>query len=185
LSLDLDQRRGWPAELRFLLERYPRTEWLAQRSADVAFWLEIHDSFRHSCVALELLASDFKEGRRSVHDFAIVAAPRLRTLVANLHGHHRTEEFHYFPVFRSHEKRLAAGFDCLEKDHAELQEDVTTALAALRELGAAASGGSPSDAALAADRYAATSSRLCRRLCRHLGDEEDLVIPLLLERDAH
>lgn len=185
MSLDLDQRRGWPAELRFLLERHPRTDWLAHRSADVAFWLEIHDSFRHACVSLELLASEFQEGRRTVRDLAVVAAPRLRSMVANLHGHHRTEDFHYFPAFRSREKRLAPGFDCLENDHVDLQNDVNAALAALRELGTAAEGSSASDAAIAADRYAAASSRLCRRLCRHLGDEEDLVIPLLLERDDH
>jgi hypothetical protein len=58
---------------------------------------------------------------------------------------------------------------------------VVAALTALRELSAAAATSSHSDALLAAERYAVTTGRLCRRLCRHLSDEEDLVIPLLLE----
>jgi hypothetical protein len=34
----------------------------------------------------------------------------------------------------------------------------------------------------AADRYADTGQRLLRKLGRHLEDEEDLIIPLILDR---
>jgi len=186
LSLDLDQRRGWPAELRVLLDRHPRELWPAQRAADVQFWLQIHDHFRHDCIALETLAGDYHERRKSARELAVIAAPRLRTLVSNLHGHHQVEDYHYFPAFRAAESRLTAGFDVLESDHGELQKNVTAALTAMRELRAAVeqpattSGGD--SAALAGRQYVAAVSTLCRRLIRHLSDEEDLVIPLLLER---
>jgi iron-sulfur cluster repair protein YtfE (RIC family) len=114
-----------------------------------------------------------------------IAAPRLRTLVSNLHGHHQVEDYHYFPAFRAAESRLAAGFDVLDSDHDELQRTVTAALAALRELRAAAeqpTATSGDSAALAARQYVAAVGTLCRRLIRHLSDEEDLVIPLLIER---
>jgi hypothetical protein len=34
----------------------------------------------------------------------------------------------------------------------------------------------------AAERYSDTSGALLRLLTRHLGDEEDLIIPLILDR---
>ena len=48
------------------------------------------------------------------------------------------------------------------------------------------SGMGPDDAArLAGDRYAEASEELLRRLIQHLGDEEDLIVPLILERTEH
>jgi hypothetical protein len=183
LSLDLDQRHGWPAELRILLDRHPRESWPARRAPDVQFWLEIHDQFRHACIALETLAGDYREGRKSARELAVIAAPRLRTTVSNLHGHHQVEDFHYFPAFRAADGRLAAGFDVLGHDHDELQRNVTATLAAMRELRAAVERTDGDDsAALAARQYVAAAGTLCRGLIRHLSDEEDLVIPLLLER---
>ncbi|MNC92746.1 hypothetical protein D3C83_92270 [compost metagenome] len=62
---------------------------------------------------------------------------------------------------------------------------VDSALAALGELRAAAErSADPARAAprLAAERYAAAAAELAGRLERHLDDEENLVVPLLLER---
>jgi hypothetical protein len=185
----LDSRGGWPKELLVLLERHPRSTWPAQRSASVTFWLEIHDHFRRDCVGLELAADDYRDHRRSASQLAVIAEPRLRGLIAGLHGHHQIEDFHYFPAFRRAEPRLARGFDLLESDHADLQRDVDAALGALKELRAAAESSTEGTAmaphALAADRYIDAANRLCRRLCRHLSDEEDLVVPILLEGGDH
>jgi hypothetical protein len=104
-------------------------------------------------------------------------------MVAQLRGHHEMEDFHYFPSFSAADARLAPGFERLAADHALLHEDVERALAALRDLRAAASNEALAAAARAvADRYLDASDRLYRRLRRHLDDEEDLVVPLLLER---
>jgi hypothetical protein len=191
LSFDLDQRRSWPAELRVLLERHPRDTWSAAPSVGARFWLEIHDHFRHDSVGLETLAGDFHEGRKTAEQLAVMAAPRLRSMAANLHGHHEIEDFHYFPAFRRADRRVAPGIDLLEKDHAELQRTIDSALGSLQELLAAinlatktsTSSGDP--AMLAARQYAAATSKLCRHLCRHLSDEEDLVVPLLIEHPDH
>ncbi|KAB2928534.1 MAG: hypothetical protein F9K24_21850 [Leptonema illini] len=47
--LDLDRRTGWPDELRFLLNRYPRDAWPAHANLGemARFWLGIHDGFRN------------------------------------------------------------------------------------------------------------------------------------------
>jgi len=149
-------------------------------------WLEVHDEFRRECVALTMAGDDAREGRRAARELAVLAAPRLRGLVAHLHGHHEIEDHHYFPTFRETERRLSAGFDLLARDHVLLREHIERALAALGELVAAAdaSGGSAAAARHAVERYVSESDQLYRRLVRHLSDEEDLIIPLLLERDA-
>ena len=184
--MSTDTRDGWPAELLFLLDRHPRATWPTHRERSVAFWLDVHDHLRRDCVGLEMAADDYAARRTSPAQLAAIAAPRLRGLVAGLHGHHQIEDFHYFPAFRRAEPRLAPGFDRLESEHAEIARMVTAALAALGDLRTtaehASEPGTESTLALAAERYAAAARDLCRHLCRHLTDEETLVVPLLIER---
>jgi hypothetical protein len=186
LSVDPDQPAAWSAELGRLLERHPRALWSAQTSPTVQFWLEVHDGFRRESVALTMTGEDCREGRVAARDLAVIAAPRLRGMVARLSGHHEIEDYHYFPTFRDAAPRLAPGFDLLANDHALLHDDIAGALGALTELVAAAEASQAGAAAVrhATDRYLRDSERLCRRLVRHLSDEEDLIIPLLLERGA-
>ncbi len=167
-----------------LLERHPRATWSAQTSPTVLQWLEVHDDFRREGVALTLAGDDCRNGRLAVRELATLAAPRLHGMVGRLHGHHEVEDYHYFPAFREAEQRLVPGFDLLANDHVLLHADMERALAALTDLVAAADATAAGAAAArhAADRYVRESDALCRRLVRHLSDEEDLVIPLLLER---
>lgn len=187
VGADSDLHRRWPAERDVLLERHPRDRWASHGSLDVAFWLEVHRRFRHECAALEGLADDHRAQRLPPRELAIVAAPRLLGLLTDLHGHHQVEDFHYFPVFRSLSPPLAAGIDTLEHDHADLDKDGAAARKALRELNATlANGHATGDGAtalLAAQQFVAAASRLCLRIRRHLNDEEDLVVPLLLEQE--
>jgi hypothetical protein len=171
--------QGWSSELKFLLERHPRSTWPARHSSLVEFWLGVHERLRRDCASLSAVADDYRSGRFSATELAVVAAPRLRGLIAAMHGHHQIEDFQYFPAFRRAEGRLARGFDRLEAEHADLRNDVDSALAALAELRMTI--GSEANAALAARRYVERSQRLCQRLVHHLEDEEDLVVPVLLE----
>jgi hypothetical protein len=162
-----------------LLERHPRASWPAEASASAGFWLEVHEHLRRDCAGLEAAADDRRSSRTSAAQLAAIAAPRLRGLVAAMIGHHQIEDFHYFPAFRRDEPRLAAGFDRLESDHATLARDVDAAQRALADLVAAAE--TPA-LRVATDRYVAAAQGLCARLREHLADEEDLVVPLLIER---
>ncbi len=166
-----------------LLKRYPRESWASNGSLDVAFWLEVHRRFRHECAALQGFADDYRQQRLAVRELAIVAAPRLSGLLTDLRGHHQVEDFHYFPVFRRLAPQLALGIDVLEHDHSDLDHDALAARNALRELRAALTEGDAT-AALAAQQFITAASRLCLRIGRHLNDEEDLVVPLLLEQEA-
>ncbi len=76
---------------------------------------------------------------------------------------------------------MVAGFDLLESDHHVIHEallaSVTGAQALMPALAQAA------DARRRAlDAYAAAADHLSQLLVRHLADEEDLVIPAILER---
>ena len=185
MGADSDPQRQWPAERDLLLSRHPREGWASRASLDVAFWLEVHRRFRQECDAIERLADDYRRQKLPLRDLAVVVAPRLSGLVTDLHGHHQVEDFHYFPVFRRLAPSLASGIDVLERDHTELEQHSVAARGALRELRAALGHGDTkaANAMLAAQQLVAAASRLCSRIGRHLDDEEDLVVPLLLEHE--
>jgi hemerythrin-like domain-containing protein len=185
-ALALDQRQSLPAEWLLLLERHPRAGWPghARLGMTAQFWLERHDAFRRLAAALQQMTERFRGGGHSdaegVQDFTTAFAPRLQLLLGELNGHHQVEDLHYFPLFRRAEQRLVPGFELLDRDHKTLHLSlVETAEAANALLQALAR--SPADAEGPADSYATASTRLLARMARHLDDEEDLVIPLLLE----
>lgn len=186
-AFDLDIRDGLPADLRALLVRYPREVWTGHDNlgATATFWLGRHDMFRELGGALSAGLADHREGRIDVAAFRGWFAPRLSFFLQNLEGHHQIEDQHYFPVFQAAEARLASGFELLEIDHHVIHDDLMataeTANAFLRAE-AAANGKAGDPARRAADAYADASERLLRRLMRHLADEEDLIIPLILDR---
>jgi len=183
LNLDLDQRDGLPDELLFLLERHPRAGWQSDGGLGMTaqFWLERHAAFRQLGQALQAQAEAFRHGGTAPEDFQARFAPRLQMLLSELHGHHQVEDLHYFPVFRQAEPRLEKGFEILDRDHVALHESlVETAEAATALLQALAR--DPAAAEGPAETYTAAGQRLLTRLLRHLDDEEDLVIPLLIAR---
>lgn len=150
------------------------------------FWLEIHDGFRREAAAVRAGGEAYRGGRADPERLAAATAPRLWSLVVHLHGHHQIEDAHYFPSFRRADARLAPGIDALERDHGKLCECVAACIEAANGLDDAlrVNGDSPrADAPRhAADRFVTTTELLTRRLLRHLEDEEDLVIPLMLDR---
>jgi hypothetical protein len=183
LSKNAASDDSWLAELERLLERHPRATWPSARSATAAFWLGVHEHLRRDAAGLAAASDDYRD---SPARLAVVAAPRLRGLIAAMHGHHQVEDFHYFPEFRRTKPALAAGFDRLEHEHASLSRNVEAALAALGELrGAAELTTETVTQQLAAQRYIDAAAELCVALLRHLDDEENLVVPLLLEGGIH
>ncbi len=182
-DFDLDRRTGWPPELRLLIERHPRESWPTAGGIGPTgrFWLQRHDLFRELTAALAMAAGELREGRLDAARFAPWFRPRMGFLLQELHGHHRIEDLHYFPVFRTAEPRLARGFEVLDVDHHAIDR-------AIAELGTASDTLLRALATPADDRpgaiagLATTLPLFLQRLLRHLDDEEDLVIPLLIER---
>lgn len=121
--------------------------------------------------------------RTEAADFKPWLGQHLHWLLNGLDEHHQVEDFHYFPVFRRAEPRLAAGFELLERDHAALH----TAIGGIVLRANAVLTAQTDSASLRDDlaRFHDAHVELGRELLRHLDDEEDLVIPLLLERGEH
>lgn len=181
---DLDTRAGLPGELRFLLEQHPRGVWETHQNLGglMRFWLSRHDGFRTLGGTLERIIADFREERLEAGNLGALLAPRLQQFLGELHQHHMIEDHHYFPVFAAAEPRLAAGFDLLEGDHEAIHERIArlaeSANVLLRDL----HGADADRVRRSADAYALESGRLVTGLMRHLEDEEDLIVPLVLER---
>ena len=130
---------------------------------------------------VERIADDFRGGALTATRFPQLFVPRLQFLLQQLDVHHQIEDHHYFPIFRAADDRLARGFDVLEEDHhaihAGMAETAETANALLRALR-----GESDTLRRCGDDYAAASRQLIRFLMRHLDDEEDLIVPLILDR---
>jgi len=179
----LATRRGLPDTLRVLVKDYPREIWMAHDNlgAMARFWLQRHDMFREFGSLLLTSVNDFREGHSNEQQFGQFFVPRLRLFLQQLNAHHHIEDEHYFPVFVKAETRLTKGFDLLDSDHHiihdALHDNADHADAMLQSLK------DGRDKALsAADRYADNTQHLISMLLRHLEDEEDLIIPVILDQ---
>jgi hemerythrin-like domain-containing protein len=171
-------------EQRILTRRHPRETWAShERLGGIArFWLERHEMFRRLDEIIRSGAEAALSQRTPATDLKPWLLQHLRSQLGGLEEHHQVEDLHYFPVFRRAEPRLAPGFELLERDHGALH----TAIGGIIERANAVL------VAEDAETFRADLARfheghldLGRDLVRHLDDEEDLVIPLLLERGEH
>ncbi len=180
-ALALGRRRGLPDALRALLETHPRSSWTAPgRLGPLAgFWLERHLMFREILARLIEEAEAHIDARSDAQRFAVVVARLGRLFAGELHGHHQIEDAHYFPALAARETRLVRAFDILDADHqaldAHLAAFVDGANTALRAIAA------QSPAPDASGAFLATLKRFEPFLDRHLVDEEEVIVPILLE----
>jgi iron-sulfur cluster repair protein YtfE (RIC family) len=182
-EIALELRTGLPEDLKVLIARYPREIWTSHGNLGsmAKFWLSRHDMFRELGVALDDAGVQFRDDKVGAREFAAFFAPRLQFFLQQLHAHHHIEDDHYFPIFRRADERLTRGFEILDRDHDELgagiEASVTAANLFLRALE-----GPPDEVKRAAEDYAKCGAVLLRGLTRHLDDEEDLIVPLILDR---
>ncbi|MEQ6249468.1 hemerythrin domain-containing protein [Sulfitobacter sp. HNIBRBA3233] len=177
-DFDLTKRSGLPDALRALLTEYPRAGWEENPNYSqlIAFWLDRHLMFRRlntqllgDAEAMLDKRDDPDTYRRKLHRFGGM-------LIGELHGHHQIEDAHYFPVMSRLDTGLARGFDILDRDHHQMD----ALLSALAESANAVlkAGDDITDPVAEFHR---TISGFAPMLDRHLVDEEDLVVPVLLK----
>jgi hypothetical protein len=165
------------------MQRHSRATWASRTDlgAVARFWLQRHEGFRR----LDEIIRSGLEGAFEQHVDAAAFRPWLSRHLGwslwQLEEHHQVEDHHYFPLFRRAEPRLAQGFELLEGDHRALHG----AIGGIIELANAVL----VSEAPAPDKFRSELARLRdaqvdlgHALIRHVDDEEDLVIPLLLER---
>jgi len=170
-----------PSSMQILLADYPRDIWKAHPGFKdkTEQWLGAHQSFKRLIASLRKDTELFLDGSRDARDFGSRLAYRGSILVGNLHGHHSWEDHSYFPELSAADSRFDAGLAILEKDHAVLHQvldrftEHANHVLRLTQL----------DKAKARDdagKLHSVSETIESLLHRHLGDEEELAVPIIL-----
>jgi len=182
-SLDLSVRSGLPDDLKVLYAKYPRRDWNSIHTIGQlgSFWLQRHDMFREFGAALVDSVQRLRNGEVDAERFARWFAPRLNHFLGDLEGHHQVEDHQYFPLFAAADARLARGFELLEEDHHQIHMLLARNAEAANSFYHDLTTGSDR-MPFSRDAYAAEAGSLLKGLMRHLEDEEDLLIPLLLDQ---
>lgn len=178
----LPVRAGLSGDIAYLRETHPAPSWRGHANyGEMAdFWLQVHHSLRHHGRELAAATQAFRDDGADAAAFGQFFIPRFNQFIQHLHGHHQIEDEAYFPRFRALDPRMVAGFDLLEHDHGLIHLQLLATVGSARELLAALPQGGDAQRG-AIDVYAAASTSLLDLLLRHLADEEDLVIPAILE----
>ena len=172
-------RAALPDALRVLVEEIPRETWEAHPhfGGMVRFWLERHAMFREVMGRLRAETEGVIDRRTAPEAYA----PRLSRLggffLGELHMHHNVEDHHYFPRLVGLDARVGKAFDILDADHKALDGLLNGfeggANTVLRAEGEALRG--------AAGAFHDDLDRLAGFLERHLTDEEEIVVPVILK----
>ena len=170
-----------PKEMQVLLRDYPRDSWKAHPGfkEKTRNWLGAHEMFRRLGKIVRSDTESFLDKSRDARDYAARLSHYGGILVGNLHGHHGWEDFSYFPELSAADPRFDAGLEILEKDHETLNmvlDDFTESanrtirLVQLDEAKARDGAG----------KLHGLAETIQAFLVRHLSDEEDLAVPIIL-----
>ena len=172
---------GMPAEMPVLLDSYPRDTWEAHPGfkEKTQHWLGAHQMFRKLGRIIRLETEKYLDKSQDADAFTTRLSYYGDAMVRNLHGHHGWEDHSYFPELSAADPRFDAGLDILENDHQELDVVLESfsksanrviQLADLDEKQAYEEAGDLHGVAEAIEAF----------LKRHLSDEEELAVPIIL-----
>ena len=170
-----------PEGMQFLLDRYPRDSWEAHPGfkEKTRHWLGAHQMFRRVAERIRLDNESLLDRDVAIDDYAARLSYYGGNLVGNLHGHHGWEDRSYFPELSAADPRFDAGLALLEQDHTDLDkvlDDFTRCanrlikLSALDEAQALKEAGQVHNSSVVLEAF----------LKRHLSDEEELAVPIIL-----
>ncbi len=170
-----------PTEMNALLHDYPRDAWAANPhfAKSTRQWMRAHEKFRVLSDHLHAQTTGFLDRSVDPDGFADHLGRYGTALVRNLHGHHHFEDREFFPELSAADPRFDVGLEILEKDHAALDQ----VLENFSRTGSRVIKLVQLDEAAAREEAGIleTQTRAIRAfLDRHLGDEEDLAVPVIL-----
>lgn len=181
-ALQLDLRRGLPDALKVLLAEYPRQGWPDDPGYHglVSMWLDRHMMFRR---LLDRLTDDAAARLDNKVDPQRYLAGLSRfggMFVNELHGHHQIEDHHYFPKLSQKDSRIEAGFTLLDADHHAMDGLLNRFVDGANTLLQAG----PDGTLTKVGDFHGYLLDLQRLLDRHLVDEEELIVPVILKYGA-
>lgn len=170
-----------PEEMRFLLQTYPRDDWEAHPGLKekTRHWLGVHQMFRRVAKRVRLDTEEVLNKDIALGDYVGRLSYFGGNLVANLHCHHGWEDHSYFPELSAADPRFDAGLELLEQDHADLDlvlDDMTRKANRVIKLA------TPDEAQALeeANTVLPAAEAIEVFLNRHLSDEEELAVPIIL-----
>ncbi len=181
-AFSIETRKGLPDHLRLLADLYPRAAWQGHQNFNglTSFWLERHMMFR------QVLDKIIGDTQAHLDGNAGRYGPELSRYTGffldQLHGHHQIEDQHYFPQFIALDKRLEQAFDILDADHHALDHHLNALADHTNQvLRALQKNDKDRDAA---GRLLVVQEGFKTFLDRHLMDEEEIIVPIVLEYGA-
>jgi iron-sulfur cluster repair protein YtfE (RIC family) len=172
-DISLETRAGLPDALRALIGGPDRPDWAAHPEFGplTQFWLDKHMAFRRLLDDLRGEATARADGRMDprTHDRAL--AQKGSMLLGGLQQHHTVEDHVYFPKMVEARPEIGRVFDLLDADHHALH-------GALEGLAETANGVLRGERPIA--ELEGRLDGLGRFLDRHLTDEEEVVVPVIL-----
>ena len=179
-SLPLETRTALPDPLRILLAEFPRADWQAHGNFGglVAFWLDRHLAFRRMTDEMRQQTEALLDGRLDPQVFAGRLSRQGSRFLDHLHGHHQIEDAQFFPQLALAEPRLAHGFDLLEADHQAIDRHLAGFVTSANTL--LTGWQDPATLTQAAGSFLGAVAGITALLDRHLTDEEELVVPVIL-----
>jgi len=180
----LVDRDQLPDALRVLLAEYPRHGWEADPGFDslIRFWLDRHVMFRRLMAELLGGTEAFLDHKIEARRYLAMTARYGGMFVNGLHEHHTIEDTYYFPRLVTKDARIEKGFAMLDQDHHDLDEFLSSFVARANEVIGAADHRDVLQTS--AGHFRDELARLERLLDRHLIDEEDLIVPVILRYGA-
>ena len=178
---NIETREGLPPEMQALLREYPRDTWPENPNfaASIRNWMGAHQMFRQLGEITHTDTNAFLNKESEVEEYVTRLAHFGNLLVRNLHGHHSWEDREFFPELMNKDPRFQRGLDMLESDHIALDhllDSFTSHANRLIQLSQL----DPAQLEKEAANVRSDSEKLCAFLKRHLSDEEDLTVPILL-----
>jgi hemerythrin-like domain-containing protein len=181
MTQTLQLREGLPEKMGILLRDYPREAWPDHPhfARSIRNWMGAHQMFRQLGKITREDAESYLDDKVSTDEFARGLSYYGDLLVRNLQGHHPWEDRSFFPELSRADGRFDDGLDVLETDHQLLDETLNrftrTANRAIKlfqldEKQARDEVGEVQQCAVDIEAF----------LARHLADEEDLVVPIIL-----
>ena len=179
-NLALEQRKKLPDALRVLLEEYPRDGWELDPGFDglVKFWLDRHLMFRRLMGEMGSATEALLDKKIAPERYANLLSKYGGMFVNGLHEHHTIEDTYYFPKLATKDRRIQRGFDILDKDHHALDSFLSDFVGGAN--GVIHSSDNAAKLNVGAGKFQKELRKLERLLDRHLVDEEELVVPVIL-----
>ena len=181
MTYDIHTREGLPPEMQTLLRDLPRDSWSDHPNFARATrnWMGAHQGFRQLGAITQQDTEAFLDAKIEGEHYAGRLSHFGNLLVRNLHGHHTWEDRSYFPELAAADPRFVVGLEMLENDHHEMDVLLETFVHTANRVVQLARL-EPKQMEEEAKPLRDVAEGLNRFLDRHLTDEEDLAVPIIL-----